>query len=199
MGVRATAFSLACSDACRSQRGAFCLLAAVRLCSLSVLDRPTMKLPAMKNSRLFVLFVSCCPFVLAACGQGISDQPRVVRVSGVLTQKGNPVEGATVGFNTPGAPRAATGKTDADGKFQLSTFGDNDGAVPGEHVVTVIKLNPELQQKPEESADDYTTRMLGKNPSKSLLPQQYASPQSSPLKVTISADGPNENLELKIE
>lgn len=62
-------------------------------------------------------------------------------VEGVVLYRGRPVEGAEVGFMAAGASRYATGKTDADGEFRLSTFEPNDGAIVGTHTVTVRKLS----------------------------------------------------------
>ena len=85
---------------------------------------------------------------LAGCGEdpGVTDRPATVPVSGVVTLGGNPVEGATVTFHAgvpaPGQTaqgNSAVGQTDAEGRFQLKTFEANDGAVPGEYVVTISK------------------------------------------------------------
>jgi hypothetical protein len=59
----------------------------------------------------------------------------------VLSQK-QPATGATVvlhpvGNADPAAPRP-TGKVDEAGVVKLSTFGENDGAPPGDYVVTVV-------------------------------------------------------------
>jgi hypothetical protein len=49
------------------------------------------------------------------------------------------VAGATVVFLCSGAPRLAVGKTDERGEYQLTTYEKNDGAMIGNHVVTVKK------------------------------------------------------------
>ncbi|MBA4029642.1 MAG: hypothetical protein C0478_01815 [Planctomyces sp.] len=115
-------------------------------------------------------------------------------MKGVLKYKNQLVEGATVSFLAPGTPRSASGITNPQGEFILSTFNPDDGAIVGEHVVTVIKIDPDLKQKPDEPADAYTTRMLGKDPSKSLLPQKYALPQKTPLRRSVKAEGANDIL-----
>jgi hypothetical protein len=51
--------------------------------------------------------------------------------------QGKPLAGATLTFLCAGAPRLAIGKTDTAGNYQLTTFEPNDGAILGEHVVTV--------------------------------------------------------------
>jgi hypothetical protein len=133
-----------------------------------------------------------CLGVAVGCSGAAEDQPEVFPVSGTVTHKGQPVEGAVVSFTTEGAARAATGTTDAEGKFVLSTYGDGDGAVPGPHKVTVVKVDPELQQREGEDANAYTSRIMGKDPGRSLLPAKYASPTHTPLTANVTAEGPNE-------
>ena len=88
-------------------------------------------------------YIPCCVLGLAltslvGCG-GVADRPQVYPVSGTVMYKGEPLEGANVSFHNDEAPRAAAGVTDAEGKFQLSMFGANDGSLAGQHVVTVTK------------------------------------------------------------
>jgi hypothetical protein len=52
---------------------------------------------------------------------------------------GQPVKGGFVRFISD-AGRPATGDINAEGKFSLSTFEDNDGCILGEHKVEIIGL-----------------------------------------------------------
>lgn len=123
---------------------------------------------------------------LCGCGSG---RPKTVAVKGTVTYNGDPVEGASVVFfKDEGAP-PATGQTDASGGFVLTTFDHHDGAVPGDYVVTVAKM---------ESAPDRTDdgRIPVAAPAvakpKSLIPIKYSEPKASGLSETVSASGPNE-------
>lgn len=80
------------------------------------------------------------------CGGG-GEQYDVVPVSGVVTCQGEPVVGGVVNF-TPqpakdkdraaGRPgRVALGVTDENGRFELTTYENGDGAIIGRHTVTV--------------------------------------------------------------
>ena len=140
----------------------------------------------------FCVLLSSFVLFAAGCGPKPVEKPRTAPVTGVVLYRGKPVEGAMVSLLTEQVSQAATGTTDADGKFTLSTFQPNDGAVPGSHRATVIKLDPELQQKPGEDANAYTSRVLGKDPGRSLLPAKYASVRTTILTPQIKADGPNE-------
>ena len=74
---------------------------------------------------------------VVGCG-GEPDPP--VPVSGKVLYGGKPVEGATVTFLPAESGRSASGKTGADGAFTLTTNKTNDGAKPGEYVVTIAKV-----------------------------------------------------------
>ena len=138
---------------------------------------------------------------LSACGGG-ADRPTVVPVSGKILFKGQPVEGARVGFHSQGSsPRVASGTTDSQGQFKLTTFDTADGAVPGEHVVTIFKPEETAAAQEEMSAENpdeaYHKAMTAAThwkPTdvKSKLPTQYASAESSPERRTVSEEGPNE-------
>jgi hypothetical protein len=64
-------------------------------------------------------------------------------VHGVVTLQGKTPSGGTILFESvePGASGkryGARGKIEPNGQYQLSTFGDNDGAVAGKHRVAVL-------------------------------------------------------------
>lgn len=129
--------------------------------------------------------------VLAAgCGQKAVEQPQTIPVTGTVTYRGKAVEGAVVSLLTEQVSHAATGTTDASGKFTLSTFSPNDGAVPGSHRATIIKLDPALQQQAGEDANAYTSRVLGKDPGRSLLPAKYASVRTTVITPQVKGPGP---------
>ncbi len=71
---------------------------------------------------------------LAGCGsKGIPVAP----TEGVVLLDGKPVAGVSVVFRQAGLSMVASGKTDSEGHFQLSTYGDLDGAPVGDCVATV--------------------------------------------------------------
>jgi hypothetical protein len=123
---------------------------------------------------------SLCIYLTLATGCG-SGRPKCVVVSGVVTYRGKPLEGATVTF-IPAKSRPASGFTDVQGRFTLQTFSAGDGVVLGEHVVCVTKtvVDPTITEK---TPYPRTT---------SLLPSRYGTPVRSPLKATVTAEGPND-------
>jgi hypothetical protein len=111
---------------------------------------------------------------VAGCGP---SRPATTRVSGLVTFKGAPVAEADVNF-IPADGRPASGRTDAEGRFSLSTFVPGDGVLPGEHVVTVSK-----QVASKSNPDDIYQNYVD------LLPPQYGSLRTSPLRATVEAGG----------
>lgn len=81
------------------------------------------------------------PGLLAGCGGGLEKFPTAA-VTGTVLCEGKPVESAIVYFEPLREGSSPGGKqgwalTDADGKFTISTYGDQDGAVIGKHRVRV--------------------------------------------------------------
>ncbi|WP_298859428.1 carboxypeptidase-like regulatory domain-containing protein [uncultured Gimesia sp.] len=109
-----------------------------------------------------------------------ADLPPTISVSGVVTYQGKPVPDASIMFYPTEGRKPATGKADASGKFELSTFGKNDGVLAGEHKVTV---------------NAYQTTSEGVS-MKSAIPVKYTNPSSTPLVVNVS-ESENE-IELKL-
>lgn len=146
--------------------------------------------------RFALLYAFVAAATLVGCGE---DHPKTVPVEGTVYFDGKPVSGANVSFYTESAPRAAYGVTNSEGQFVLSTFGNRDGAVPGDHIATVSKPGeqsaamPVSNQppKPEDLTKHYVQTMNEKKKSENLLPAQYASKEKSPLKYTVVENAPN--------
>ncbi len=102
-----------------------------------------------RSLKTHVLQVACLGSLIFLTGCG-SDHPATAPVSGVVTYKGAPVEGASVTFGRNlrdiAQGEIAIGKTDAGGRFHLTThFGSEasaKGAVPGDYEVVVSKYVP---------------------------------------------------------
>jgi hypothetical protein len=147
-----------------------------------------------------------CLVSVWGCGGG-TPPPKTYPVTGSVVYNNAPVVGATVTFMSDAAPRQAVGVTDKDGKFQLSTFAINDGAVAGEHKITVAKeeaLPAGEQLAPTTGpggAGVNPTQMIAnyqkasearKTEAKPLVPTKYASIQTTTLKETVKAEGTNQ-------
>ena len=92
-------------------------------------------------------------FLLApSCGCGEGDS-RLAPVSGTIRYNGKPLANAYVGFwPEEKGVRAASGSTDANGFYRLTTFEASDGATIGQHRVMVRA--EEKADGPPMPADD---------------------------------------------
>lgn len=154
----------------------------------------------MQYFRTFLGLVLFVP--LAGCfGEGLEP---VYPVTGTVTQKGKPVEGAIVAF-TPavqGVGIPASGTTDASGTYKLTTRSSGDGAAAGKYKISIAKYEKKLEPKPkgnpEKLADplditnEYPTGYnemqaseIAASISKNLLPKKYADCTTSGLEVEV--------------
>lgn len=125
--------------------------------------------------------------LLVACGCAPAGSAPTAKVSGVLTRKGNPVPNASVTF-TPSSGRPANGVTDAEGKFTLSTFASDDGAVPGAHRVSVASMAiPPMPGTPEAAK-------AGANQEE--FPAKYSNPDTSGLVAEVK---PGQRNDIKLD
>ncbi|MBQ9798994.1 MAG: hypothetical protein IJO40_03550 [Thermoguttaceae bacterium] len=143
-------------------------------------------------------------FVASVCvgcgGSGGGSRAELVPAAGVVTLNGEPVADATLEFRSAtDVPNSlAAGRTDADGKFTLTTDRPNDGALPGSYKVVVKKevqtidgLTLEEWQK-EQGYDG-----VGDPPEydkdalviEQLLPVQYSNAETTPLTLEVPAKG----------
>lgn len=131
---------------------------------------------------------------------GDTGRPKMAPVSGQVTFQGKPVEGAIVSFSAEGSPRVASGTTDANGRYKLTTFDTNDGAPVGDHAVTIAKqkksAGPTQEINLDNPGDAYTKQMnaaaSGEASGEHELPAKYADPKESGLRRTVTEQGPNE-------
>ena len=140
-------------------------------------------------------------FVLVSIGCGNPDA-RFAKVEGKITYKGDAVEGALVTFmSTDGA--SATGTTDANGKYILTSSGASGGgtgAIPGDYTVLVKKTESIETRDPDDVAlekgeityEVHQQRMAAKGPNagskferKELLPEKYGKASMTNLKATV--------------
>jgi hypothetical protein len=141
--------------------------------------------------------------VLACAGCGGGPVP----VSGVVTLDGQPLPQATVTFLPLGQGRTASGFTDAEGRFHLSTLEQRDGALPGEYKVTVTVaaavspfrddprsaldrvLAEQNQGDPADAAPAAGGAIVDEAGAMSAVPARYGKAQETPLTVKVPTDG----------
>lgn len=117
------------------------------------------------------------------------SRPDRAAVSGVIVYQGKPVSNVVVTFHPTAGGRPGVATTDAEGKFRLTTFEAGDGAVLGEHVVTIMPLFDAGPPTPD-SAEVYAPPPEGFI--ESVVPKQYTQRDTSPLLYTVGDDEFNE-------
>ena len=137
----------------------------------------------MVQYRNFVLSLSV--LLLCFCGCPTSSE-NVGWVEGVVTLDGSPVEGATVRFY-PTTGRASTGKTDKDGHYELKYTRSEDGAVIGDHKVTI---STEVEADNYEQDDAVEARAES-------IPKKYVSRKTTDLTATVKSGNNTHNFDLK--
>jgi hypothetical protein len=102
----------------------------------------------------------CASLIISGCGQ---SRPARVPVSGKVLIDGKPLRYGVVRF-TPAEGRPSTGQLDENGRFVLSCFEGNDGALLGKHQVEVSGLervkDDELRWNAPKKYDDRKTSGL---------------------------------------
>jgi len=105
-------------------------------------------------------------------------------VDGLVTLDGAPLAGATITFSPITEGAIAVGNSDVQGKFTLQTQQGavGKGTTEGEYTVTVVKIESvptgkTVQGEGGGTAQEFTER--------SVVPEVYNSPTTSPLKQII--------------
>lgn len=131
-------------------------------------------------------FIRCAALVVVATavwGCGGPAAPKTLKVKGTVKFDGQPLSKGQVSFQSMDGgdiARPATGTIGSDGTYELSTFADKDGALPGNYKVTVTSY--ENSPTAEEFAEGAKL--------KSNIPEKYSSTVTTDLTATIPKDGP---------
>ena len=130
-----------------------------------------------------------CPLLLVlllGCGG-----PNTKSVSGTVTLDGKPLADATIQFVPDGAGRDATGQTDKNGYFSMSTFKPGDGVVAGNYKVVIAPPLGEVDKTVYGTAGDAMNAAAVKPVTKkaSSFPEKYRRPDLTPLTQEVPAKG----------
>jgi hypothetical protein len=109
----------------------------------------------------------------AGCSRLPDAPPQAYPVRGkVVLADGQPLRGGRVVFHPRTGGKEAVAELGADGSFTLTSFKRDDGALPGDYVVTVIPYT-------------YKTGNPVAVPQEAQVPQRYWEPETSPLTATV--------------
>lgn len=151
-------------------------------------------------------------FMLAGCSGGpVGGDVTLAQAGGLVKFKGAPLAGATVTFIPEKGP-LATGTTDLEGKFKL-TSGGMAGVAVGKCKVSITAIEPGTESasspattidtsRPPANEEEAKKRMAAMDTMKNMqmsgktaesgpkwiIPQKYGDPESSGLKATVETD-----------
>jgi hypothetical protein len=133
--------------------------------------------------------VLCLVALMVGCTQG--DDMGLVRAKGTVLYNGQPVAGANVTFAHIDG-HLATGTTDAQGVFTLTTNG-RPGAMLGDHKVGISKFENNMPDTSQLKPEDMMRMQQEGGGSaayepKALLPIKYSMPTDSGLSATVVED-----------
>ena len=159
----------------------------------------------------FLFHTTCLIGLLALTGCG-SSKISTVSATGTVTHKGKPLENASVMFSRGGRDitkgEIAMGKTDADGRFSLTTYigpqTEVNGAVIGKYDVTISKyiIPPGMTEAQYKAlvaeVDKISASGAMMPPGQQLpdlvemLPSMYSGIGKSELTAEVTPKGPND-------
>jgi len=135
--------------------------------------------------------------VLPGCG-GSVVRPEMAQVQGSVTYRGKKIDKGLVTYtpvNSSGVSGGtnALGPIESDGSYSLTTFNTGDGAILGQHVVTVSVPSQDIRELNKPKADGSIAYILPK----SAIPARYSDSTKSPLRQTVVVGKNVFDLELK--
>lgn len=151
-----------------------------QLSTVSLRDNARNRRPGIGKVASRLALLALLPAAAAAVGCAEPQAP-VFPVTGRVTYQGKPAAGAQVFLNAVKPNEiddvSANATVKDDGAYAITTYEPGDGAPAGDYVVTVQWFK-------------FVTNDGGSGAGPNVMPKEYASPASSPVKVSVS--GPTE-------
>lgn len=146
--------------------------------------------------RMRLTLVAGLGLVLSLGGcTGDPNLPKLGKVHGTVKYNGKLLDAGHIVF-TPATGKGgetgqvATGEINPDGTYEMTTFNTGDGAILGQHIVTVTVQKGEM---PKPDANSHIKYELPKN----QAPSKYATADKSPLRCTVVETGTEFDIVLK--
>lgn len=141
--------------------------------------------------RVSLFYCVCLLAIIPLSGCGGAGRPKLKQVTGTVTLDGAPLADATVVFQPVDVDggkyqRPSRGTTDANGKFDVATYGTGDGLPLGKYNVGVQKREvvgelPEDFNTENEAAFDIKYKWV--------TPRVYADPATSGFTIEVTKSG----------
>lgn len=136
-----------------------------------------------------IIYVSLTVLLLVGCSMGCGKQDSipVVKASGTVLYKGEPLDEAAIEFHPEEGQRPASAVTDSTGHFTVQTVAAKaDGAMVGSFRVAIRKTVNKAPKVAATSNDGPPGSAKVPMPDlKSVIPQKWTSPDTSGLTATI--------------
>jgi len=133
--------------------------------------------PMVRKAALLLL-----PLMMVSCG-GSATVP-LAKLEGTVTLNGQPLEAATIVFESPGQ-RAANGKV-VNGKIvEVTTFDPNDGIPLGRHKVAIQASGAVGAAVASDPSQDSSSQAGYMGVSAPPFPPRYSNPETSGLTAEI--------------
>ena len=132
---------------------------------------------------MMALAGACLAMSASGCG------PQAVPTKGIVTFNGAPLAKATVIYaaEEPGG-KNASGYTDDNGFFELTSYSFNDGALPGAYKVIVTPFEPTAVVPVRKQPDD--PKQINPNElRKQRIPPKYQKQDETPLRRRVPENG----------
>jgi hypothetical protein len=136
------------------------------------------------------------PVLLALAGCEKSDYPEMAKVTGTVTYKGKPVPNMMVNF-MPTEGRPSWGKTDSNGKFEMTYDSDYKGAKIGHHKVYFTPPATTIDMGKSKESGKALAEASGLTPEEmGAFRKKYGLEETTKLEVDIKKDPEDLKLEL---
>ncbi|WP_298860862.1 hypothetical protein [uncultured Gimesia sp.] len=136
----------------------------------------------MYRPRTILTLLCVMLFTMTGCGDG---HPNRSTVTGTVSYNGKPLSVGSLVFIPVGGGPSAQGKIDRNGFYEMGTFDDDDGVIPGDYKIMITALtSPGGSGLPEDAVN-------GNAGPVSVIPEWYGDLEKSGLLVTVVADKAN--------
>jgi hypothetical protein len=136
--------------------------------------------------RMILLSISVMMLAAVGCDSG----PKIVKIAGVATHKGEPISNLLIEFH-PDSGRPSNATTNGEGRFEMSYDPSRMGVQTGNVTVTAM-IHPNSTADEGIGGAKRTSAAA-----KKYITEKYGDRSKSPMKLEITTA--NENLELKFD
>ena len=153
-------------------------------------DHPASRIP--HPTAHICLLAALVLLLTSGCG---SDYPPLGPVSGKVTVDGEPVPVGRIVFY-PSKGRPAMGTIGEDASYELTTFNPGDGALVGNHTVTIKATRTTGSSGPKNFEEEAQGIQFIHGTTEWLVPQKYSDRSTTPLTAAVKAESNTINFDL---